>query len=73
MEGMLLYAFQQNELGDETDVVDTFYENLKSASTTPLFGRLQGSRSTQLGTQMLLYNSKTMYGMSDSCFSTLLR
>jgi hypothetical protein len=38
MEGMLLDAFQQNELGDDVDVVDTFYENLKSASTTLIFG-----------------------------------
>jgi hypothetical protein len=42
MEGMLLDAFQQNELGDDIDVVDTFFESLKSASTTPLFGRVQG-------------------------------
>jgi hypothetical protein len=73
MEGMLLDAFQQNELGDDVDVIDTFFESLKSASTTPLFGRVQGSRSTQLGTTMLLYNLKAMYGMSDMCFSTLLR
>jgi hypothetical protein len=38
MEGMLLNAFQQNELGDGTDVVDTLFKSLKSASTTPLFG-----------------------------------
>jgi hypothetical protein len=74
MERMLLDAFQQNELGDDVDVVDTFYESLKHASTTPLFGPMQGfARSTQLGTTMLLYNLKTMYGMSDVCFSTLLR
>jgi hypothetical protein len=42
MEGMLLHAFQQNELGDDVDVVDTFFESLKFASTTPLFGRVQG-------------------------------
>jgi hypothetical protein len=71
MEGMLLHAFQQNELGDDVDIVDTFFESLKSASTTPLFGH--GSRSTQLGTTMLLYNLKAMYGMSDVCFLTLLR
>jgi hypothetical protein len=42
MEGMLLDAFQQNELGDDIDVIDTFYEILKYASTTPLFGPVQG-------------------------------
>jgi hypothetical protein len=29
MEGMLLHAFQQNELGDDVDVIDTFFESLK--------------------------------------------
>jgi len=52
MEGMLLCAFQQDELGGNGHIVDTFFERLKSASTTPLFGH--GSRSTQLGTTMLL-------------------
>jgi hypothetical protein len=42
MEGILLDAFQKNELGDDVDVVDTFFEILKSTSTTPLFGRVQG-------------------------------
>jgi hypothetical protein len=65
MEGMLLHAFQQNELGDDIDVIDTFFESLKYASTTPLFGRVQRSRSTQLGTKVLLYNLKAMYGMLD--------
>jgi hypothetical protein len=54
MEGMCLGAFQQNKLWDDNDVVDTFFEILKYASTTPLFGRVQGSRSTQIGTKMLL-------------------
>ena len=71
MEGMLLHAFQQNELGDDIDIVDTFFEILKYSSTNPLFGH--GSRSTQLGTSMLLYNLKTMYGMPNICFLTLLR
>jgi hypothetical protein len=53
-EGMLLDAFQQNELGDETNVVDTFFKTLKFSSIAPLFGRLQGSRSTQLETTLLL-------------------
>jgi hypothetical protein len=73
MEGMLLHAFQQNELGDDANAIDTFFEILKSASTTPLFGRLHGSRSTQLGTTMLQYNLEAMYGMSYVCFLTLLR
>ena len=34
MEGMLLDAFQQNELGDDIDITDTFFESLKYASTT---------------------------------------
>jgi hypothetical protein len=62
MEGMLLNAFQQDELGDDAHIINTFFKSLKSASTTPLFGH--GSRSTQLGTTMLLYNLKAMYGMS---------
>jgi hypothetical protein len=73
MEGMLLYAFRQNVLGDVVDVVDTFFEILKYASTTPLFGRVQGSRYTQIGTIVLLYNLKSMHGMSNACLSTLLR
>jgi hypothetical protein len=50
MQGILLHAFIQNELGDDVDIIDTLFESLKSTSTTPLFG--QGSRSTQLGTTM---------------------
>jgi hypothetical protein len=38
MEGMLIDEFQQNEPGDDVDVIYTFYEILKFASTTPLFG-----------------------------------
>jgi hypothetical protein len=63
MEGIFLHAFQQNELGDGAYVVDILFENLKFASTTPLFGLVQGSRSTQLGTTMLPYNLKSMYHM----------
>jgi hypothetical protein len=74
MEGMLLDVFQKNKLGDDDDVVDTFYKILKYASTTSLFGPIQEyARYTQLGTTMLLYNLKEMYGMSNVCFSTLLR
>jgi hypothetical protein len=59
MDVMFLDSFQENELGDDVDVVDTFFESLKFASTTPLFGRVQGSAgSTQLGTTMLLYKLK---------------
>ena len=67
MGGMLLDAFQKNELGDDVDIDDTFFENLKYPSTTPLFGH-GPLRSTQLGTTMLLYNLKVKYGMSNVCF-----
>ena len=56
MEGVLLHAFQQNELGDEFDIIDTLFESLKYATTTLIFGH--GERSTQLGTTILLYNLK---------------
>ena len=74
MDGILLDVFQQNELGYDIDVVDTFYESLEYASTTPLFGLVhESARSTQLGTTILLYKLKAMYGMSDVCFTDLLR
>jgi hypothetical protein len=74
MEGMLLDAFQEKELGDDIDVIDVFYESLKFSSTTPRFGPIHGyERSTQPGTKILLYNLKAMYGMLDTRFSTLLR
>ena len=39
METMLLDAFQNDDqLGDDADIADTFFESLKFASTTPLFG-----------------------------------
>ena len=66
MEGMLIDAFKQDELGDDVDIDDMFFEILKYSSTTLLFGH--GSRSTQNGTKMLLYNMKSMYGMSNVCF-----
>jgi hypothetical protein len=56
MEGMMLHAFNQNELGDDIYIIDTFFEIMKSDFTTPIFGH--GSRSTQIGTKMLLYNLK---------------
>jgi hypothetical protein len=38
METMLLVAFQNDELGDDAHITDTFFERMKSSSTTPLFG-----------------------------------
>jgi hypothetical protein len=49
METMLLDAFQNNELGYDAHITEIFFESLKSASTTPLFGPSQ-SKSTLLGT-----------------------
>jgi hypothetical protein len=57
MEAMFLDAFQNDELGDDAHITNTLFKSLKSASTTPLFGPSQ-SKSTQLGTTMLLYNLK---------------
>ena len=47
MEGMLLNTFQQDKLKNNGNVFDAFFESLKFASTTPLFGH--GSSSTQMG------------------------
>jgi len=68
METMLLDAFQNDELGDDAHINDTIFESLKYASTTPLFGPSAQSKSTQLGTKMLLYNVKEKFGMSNACF-----
>ena len=38
MQEMLLNAFQEDELGNDANIVDAFIEIVKSASTTPLFG-----------------------------------
>ena len=39
MEIMLLDEFQNDDqLGDDAHIADTFFESLKFASTTPLFG-----------------------------------
>ena len=39
METMLLEAFQNDDqLGDDAHIADTFFESLKFASTTPPFG-----------------------------------
>ena len=61
MEGMLLDALQQNQLGDDVDIDATLFQSMKSTSTTPLF-ELGTSRSIKLGTTMLLYNLKVKHG-----------
>ena len=38
METMLLDTFQNDELEDDAHITDTFFEILKSTSTTSLFG-----------------------------------
>ena len=54
METMLLDAFQNDDqLGDDAHIADTFFESLKFASTTPLFGPGGQSMYTQLGATML--------------------
>ena len=74
METMLLDAFQNDDqLGDDAHITDTFFESLKFASTTHLFGPGGQSKSTQLRTTMLLYNLKKKFGLSNACFSEILR
>ena len=73
MGTMLLDAFHNDELGNDAHINDTIFKSLKSASTTPLFGPSAWSKSTHIGTTMLLYNVKEMFGMSNACFSTILR
>ena len=74
METMLLDAFQNDDqLGDDAHIADTFFESLNFASTTPLFTPSGQSNSTQLGTTMLLYNLEKKFGLSNACFSKLLR
>ena len=68
METILLDAFQNDELGDDAHISDTIFESLKSASTTPLFGPSVWTKSTHIGTTMLLYNVKAKFGMSNTCF-----
>ena len=70
MEGMLQHAFQQNELGEDVDIVDTFFEIQESTTNAPLFGHAL-SRSAQLKTKNLLHNLKLKYGMSNTCFLEL--
>ena len=74
METILLDAFQNNDrLGDDAHIAENFFESLKFYSTTPLFGPSNQSKSTQLGTTMLLYNLKENFGLSNVCFSEFLR
>ena len=73
METMSLDALWNEELGDDAHITDTFFKILKYASTTLLFGPDDQSKSTQLGTMMLLYNLKENFGLLNSCFSTILR
>jgi len=73
MEAMLFDAFQNDELGDDAHIIDTLFRILKSTSTAPLFGPGGKPKSTQLGTTMLLYNVKVRFGMSNACFSEILR
>ena len=59
MEIMFLDAFpNDDQLGDDAHIADTFFESLKFGSTTPLFGPGGQPKFTQLGTTMLLYNMK---------------
>lgn len=73
MGEMLLDAFQNNDLGDDSHIIDTLFESLKSSSTTPLFGSDSKSKYTQSQTTMFLYNVKAKFGMLNACFSTMLR
>ena len=74
MEKMLLDAFQNDDqLGVDAHITDTFFESLKFSSTTPLFGPDGQSKSTQLGTTMLWYNLKAKFGLLNACFSEFLR
>jgi hypothetical protein len=72
MDIILLDSLKNDDLGDDAHITNTFFESLKYASTTPLFGPSQ-SKSTQLGTTMLLYNLKVNFGMSNPCFLAILR
>ena len=73
MEAMLLDAFQNYELGDDARITDTLFESFKSSYNTPLFGPSDKSKSTQIGTTMLLYNMKAKFGSSNACFLEILR
>ena len=73
METMLLDAFQNDDqLGDDAHIADAIFKSLKFSSTTPLFGPGSQSKSTQLGTIMLLYKLKENFGLSNECFLEIL-
>lgn len=72
MDAMLLYSFQNDELGDDAHIIDTLFESLKASSTTPLFGPGGKSKYIQLGAMMLLYTVKEKFGKTNACFSTIL-
>ena len=61
MEEMLLDAFQNDELGDGAHIMDTLFESLKFASTTPLFGPLQLVRKFWHVECMFLNNIEVVY------------
>ena len=63
MEGMLLNEIQQDELGNDANILVVFFEILKTTSIAPLFG--YGSRFIQLGPIIFLNNLKAMYGMEN--------
>ena len=71
MDAMLLDAFQNDDVGDDSHIIDTLFESLKSATTTPL--SRPGSKSTHLGTMMFFYKLKEKFCMSNACFSVILR
>jgi hypothetical protein len=73
MATMLLDTFQNDELEDDAHINDTIFKSLKSSSTAPLFGLTARSKSTHLGTTTLLYSVKVKFGMSNTCFSAILR
>jgi hypothetical protein len=73
MEAMLLETLYNDELWDDAHINDTIFKSLKYTSTTPLFGPSAQSKSTKLRKTMLLYNVKANFGMSNTCFSTILR
>ena len=74
METMSLNEFHNHDqLGDDSHIADTFFESLKFSSTTLLFGLGRQSKSTQLGTMMLLYILKAKFIFLNACFLEILR
>ena len=71
---MLLDAFQNDDqVGDDADISDTFFESLKFSSTTPLFGPGGQSNSTHFQTMLLLYKLKANFGLYNACFLEISR